>query len=125
MPHVLVSNFEISAPKFCTFVCLSDIYADSESDSFQAQDDRLLDRLKTAMTPPLAECVNCDAKIARVEAIFCHTCDQVLCESCRKLVHASKMFASHKIGPITRETENERICSEFLSKTRSSSYAIV
>ncbi|XP_065842534.1 RING finger protein 207-like [Oscarella lobularis] len=95
-------------PFKCPMCC--DIYADSESDSFQAQDDRLLDRLKTAMTPPLAECVNCDAKIARVEAIFCHTCDQVLCESCRKLVHASKMFASHKIGPITRETENERIC---------------
>ena len=40
--------------------------------------------------------------------VFCNTCDQALCNECRRLIHSAKMFAKHNVVPLEKRTQKEK-----------------
>eukprot|EP00800_Vazella_pourtalesii_P002790 TRINITY_DN1274_c0_g1_i7.p1 TRINITY_DN1274_c0_g1~~TRINITY_DN1274_c0_g1_i7.p1 ORF type:complete len:423 (+),score=107.65 TRINITY_DN1274_c0_g1_i7:223-1491(+) len=51
------------------------------------------------------ECANCEEMNAMV---FCNTCDQALCNECRRLIHSAKMFAKHDVVPVEKRTQKQK-----------------
>ncbi|XP_014673160.1 PREDICTED: RING finger protein 207-like [Priapulus caudatus] len=55
-----------------------------------------------------AACANCDA----TATFYCGTCRQPLCESCRELTHAARMFQRHEMALLSRRTKDaHRTCA--------------
>lgn len=40
--------------------------------------------------------------------VFCNTCDQALCNECRRLIHSAKMFAKHDVVPVEKRTQKQK-----------------
>ena len=45
--------------------------------------------------------------------VFCNTCDQALCNECRRLIHSAKMFSKHEVVPVEKRAQKQKkICGK-------------
>ena len=40
--------------------------------------------------------------------VFCNTCDQALCNECRRLIHSAKMFSKHGVVPVEKRAQKQK-----------------